>query len=327
MKAIRIHATGGPEQLRLDDVELPPPGPGEALVRHAAIGLNFIDIHHRTGRYPLADLPRTIGMEGAGTVEAVGPDVACVAVGDRVAYCGAPGDPPGGYAEARLIQAERLIPVPAELDDETAAAMTLKGLTAQYLLRGSYPVRADETIVVQAAAGGVGLLLCQWARHLGARVIGTVGSEAKAELAARHGCHHVLRYDREDVPARVRALTAGEGVPVVYDAVGATTFEMSLACLKVRGMLVSYGTASGPIPPFDLFRLNRMGSLYVTSAGLGWYTRTRPELLERSAELLDLVLRGVLKVPVLQRWPLAGAAEAHRALQGRATAGMSVLLP
>ena len=327
VKAVRIHAHGGPEALVVDEVEPGAPGPGEARVRHGAIGVNFVDIHHRAGRYPLPSLPQTLGMEGAGVVEAVGPGVTEVAPGERVAYSGAPGEPPGSYAEARLIEARRLIPLPPEIDDVAAAAMMLKGLTAQYLLRGAFPIRGGETILVQAAAGGVGLLLCQWARHLGARVIGTAGSEAKLELAAAHGCHHVLRYDREDVPARVRALTAGEGVPVVYDAVGAATFEMSLSCLRVRGMLVSYGTASGPIPPLDLFRLNRMGSLYVTSAGLGWYTRTRPELLARAAELVDLSLRGVLRAPVRQSWPLREAAAAHRALEGRATSGMTVLLP
>ncbi len=327
-KAIRIHSTGGPEVLVLEEVAPADPGPGQALVRQAAIGVNFVDIHQRAGRYPLPDLPVTLGMEGAGEVAAVGPGVSAVAVGDRVAYAvGGPGAEPCTYADYALIAADKLIRLPDEIDEVTAAGMTLKGLTAQYLIRGAYPVRPGETILVHAAAGGVGLLLCQWACHLGARVIGTVGSEAKAELALAHGCHHVIQYGGEDVAQRVRALTGGEGVPVVFDAVGRDTFQASLASLRVRGMLVSYGTASGPIPPFDLFNLNSMGSLYVTSAGLAWYTRSRAELLQRAGELIDVVARGAVKVPVRQQWPLAEAAEAHRALEGRATSGMSVLLP
>jgi len=327
-QAVRIHETGGPEVLRLEEVEDASPGPGQALVRHGAVGVNFIDLHHRAGRYPLPPLPVTLGMEGAGVVEAVGEGVSEARPGDRVAYViGGHGAVPGAYAERALVRTERLILLPDEIDDETAAGMTLKGLTAQYLLRGAYAVGAGETVLVHAAAGGVGLLLCQWARHLGARVIGTVGSEAKAELAAAHGCAHVIRYDREDVAARIKSLTGGEGVPVVYDAVGRDTLEASLASLRVRGTLVSFGTASGPTPPFDLFRLNPLGSLYLTSAGLGWYTRSRAELLQRAGELIDVVLRGVVQVPVRQRWPLAEAAEAHRALEGRRTSGMSVLLP
>jgi NADPH2:quinone reductase len=327
-RAVRIHRTGGPEVMRLDEIELEAPGPGEALVRNAAIGLNFIDTHHRAGRYPLPPLPATLGMEGAGTIEALGAGVADLAVGDRVAYViGGHGAVPGAYADLARLPAGQLVRIPPEIGYETAAAMILKGLTAQYLLRGAYPVAPGETILVHAAAGGVGLLLCQWATHLGARVIGTVGSSEKAALAAEHGCDHVVDYSAEDVAARVRALTAGEGVPVVYDAVGASTFETSLRCLRVRGTLVSYGTASGPIPPFDVFRLNVMGSLYLTSAGLAWYTRSRPELLTRSAELLDVVVRGKVKVPVRQRWRLEEAADAHRALEGRATSGMSVILP
>ena len=327
-KAVRIHRHGGPEVLSLDDVEIGPPGPGQALVRNRATGVNYIDLHHRNGRYPLPPLPVTLGMEGAGTVEAVGAGVGLVKPGDRVCYImGGHGDTPRTYAEHALVAADRLILLPDEIDFETAAAMTLKGLTAQYLLRGAYPVKAGETVLIHAAAGGVGLIACQWARHLGARVIGTVGSEAKAALAAEHGCHHVIRYDREDVAARVRALTGGEGVPVVFDAVGKDTLEGSLKSLKIRGMLVSYGTASGPTPPFDLFRFNALGSLFFTSAGLAWYTRDRGELLARAAEVIDVVARGVVKIPIRQRWPLAEAAEAHRALESRGTAGMTVLLP
>ena len=311
-KAVRIHQTGGPEVMTLDDVEAGTPGPGQALIRHGAIGVNFIDLHQRTGRYPLPDLPVTLGMEGAGTVESIGPGVTAV---------------PCSYAEYAVMPADSLILLPDEIDDVTAAGMTLKGLTAQYLIRGAYPVQAGETILVHAAAGGVGLLLCQWARHLGARVIGTVGSPEKAELALTHGCHHVIQYGREDVAARVKSLTGGEGVPVVFDAVGKDTFEASLNSLRIRGTLVSFGTASGPTPPFNLFDLNVRGSLFVTSAGLAWYTRSRAELLQRAAELIDLVARGVVRVPVMQQYPLAQAADAHRALEGRATTGMTVLLP
>ena len=327
-RAVRIHRHGGPEVLVVEDIALGSPAPGEAIVRNAAVGLNFIDLHHRAGRYPLPPLPATLGMEGAGVVEAVGEGVAEVAPGDRVAYViGGHGAVPGAYAERARLPARLLVPIPPELDDETAAAMTLKGLTAQYLLFGAYPLAAGETVLVHAAAGGVGLLLCQWAKRLGARVIGTVGSEEKGALARAHGCDHVVRYREEDVGRRVRALTAGEGVPVVYDGVGRDTFEASLACLRVRGTLVSFGTASGPIPPFDVFRLNVMGSLYLTSAGLAWYTRSRPELLRRSAALLDVVLQGAVRVPVRQSWRLDEAPEAHRALEGRETSGMSVLRP
>jgi NADPH2:quinone reductase len=327
-KAIRIHSNGGPEVLSFDDVEPAEPGPGQALIRLGAIGINFIDMHHRAGRYPLPELPVTLGMEGAGKVEAVGAGVGHIRVGDRVSYTvGGHGAVPCSYAEYVLMPADALIVLPEEIDDVTAAGATLKGLTAQYLIRGAYPVKAGETILVHAAAGGVGLLLCQWANHLGARVIGTVGSEKKAELALAHGCHQVIQYRTEDVAARVRALTGGEGVPVVFDGVGKDTYRSSLKSLRVRGTLVTYGTASGKIPPFDLFDLNIMGSLYVTSAGLAWYTRSRAELLERGGELVNLLSRGKISVPVCQQWPLADAAEAHRAVEARETLGMSVLLP
>lgn len=327
-KAIRIHQNGGPEVLSLDDVDTGTPGPGQVLIRLGAIGLNFIDMHHRAGRYPLPELPVTLGMEGAGKVKAIGQDVRHIQVGDRVSYTvGGHGAAPCSYAEYVVMPADALIVLPEEISDVTAAAATLKGLTAQYLVRGAYPVKSGETILVHAAAGGVGLLLCQWASHLGARVIGTVGSEAKAELALAHGCDHIINYGHEDVAARVRSLTGGEGVPVAFDGVGKDTYESSLNSLKVRGTLVSYGTASGKIPPFDLFNLNIMGSLYVTSAGLAWYTRSRAELLQRSGELIDLLTRGIIKVPVLQQWDLADAARAHRAMEARETLGMSVLIP
>lgn len=327
-RAVRIHAPGGPEAMVLEVVAVSPPGSGEVIVRNAAVGLNYIDMHHRAGRYPLPPLPATLGMEGAGRVELVGADVEGIRVGDRVAYViGGHGAVPGAYADLVKVPAQILVPLPDELDDQTAAAMFLKGLTAQYLLRGAYPVQAGETVLVQAAAGGVGLLLCQWAKHLGARVIGTVGTDEKAELARSHGCDEVILYREEDIVERVRGLTAEEGVAVVYDAVGKDTFDASLRSLAVRGMLVSYGTASGPTPALDVFQLNVLGSLYVTSAGLGWYTRTRPELLSRSGELLEVVLAGAVKVPIRQRWALDEVVEAHRALESRQTSAMSVLIP
>jgi NADPH2:quinone reductase len=307
VNAVRIHRHGGPEALRYEAVEVGEPGPGEARVRHTAIGLNFTDIHHRSGRYP-QPLPLVIGMEAAGVVEAVGEGVAEVKVGDRVAYAS---DRPRAYA----------------IDDETAAAVVLKGLTAQYLISGAYPIKAGETILIHAAAGGVGLIMCQWARHLGATVIGTVSTADKAALVRQNGCEHPIVYTQEDVVARVRELTGGAGLPVVYDGVGAATFEQSLKCLRRRGLVVAYGSASGVIPPFDLFRLNRMGSLYVTSAGLADYTHNRAELLERAADLFGVVGSGAVRVEVRQRYPLAEAARAHRALEARRTIGSSILLP
>ena len=326
-RAIRIHEHGGPEVLKLDNVPIPEPGPGQALIRNKAAGINFIDLHQRAGRYPLPKLPVTLGMEGAGVVEALGPGVTAIEVGDRVSYMmGGHGAAPATYADYTLVDGDALIRLPDEIDDEIAAAMTLKGLTAHYLLRGSYPVEAGETILVHAAAGGVGLLLCQMAKAIGARVIGTVGSEEKADLASAHGCDHVILYRKEDVARRVKALTGGEGVPVVYDAVGKDTFEASLSSLKVRGVLVSYGTASGPIPPFNIFELNPRGSLYITSAGLAWYTRSRAELMERASELIGMIATGDIVVPVLQRFALEEAANAHKALEGRSTVGGSILV-
>jgi NADPH:quinone reductase len=322
--AVRIHRNGGPEELRYEEVEIGALGSGEARVRHGAIGLNFTDIHHRTGRYPVPHFPHVIGMEAAGTVEAVGEGVTEVKVGDRVAYAS---DRPRTYAQAANVPVARLVKIPDWLDDETAAAAILKGLTAQYLIRGAYAVQAGDTILVHAAAGGVGLILFQWAHHLGARVLGTVSTEEKAELARRHGCDHAVLYTREDVAARVREQTGGVGVPVVYDSVGAATFEISLHCVKRRGLVVSFGTASGPIPPLDLFRLNRMGSLYVTSAGLADYTRERAELLARAEDLFSALKSGAVRVSVNRRYPLAEAAQAHRDLEARRTVGSSILIP
>ncbi len=328
MKAVRIHAYGGPEQLRYEDIEIGEPGPGEAFVRHAAIGVNFADLHNCQGRYPLPHLPHVLGGEAAGVVEAVGPGVTQVKPGDRVAYAaGGPKFAPGSYAEGRLFPAERLIPLPKEINDIAAAALFTKGLTAQYLLKSVYPVGPGDTIVVHAAAGGVGLFLVQWARHLGARVIGIVSSDEKAALAQTNGCHHVLLTNETDIPTRVRSLTGGEGVPVVYDSVGTDTFDISLNCLRPRGLMVSFGSASGRVPPFDLFALNSKGSLSVTSAAFAWFVPNREELLSRAAEVVDVVLRGAVKIHVNQQFALADAAQAHHAIEARKTVGSTVLIP
>lgn len=327
-KAIRVHEYGGPEALQYDEITVEAPGPGEVLIRQRAIGVNYADIHTRNGRYKLPELPHVIGGEAAGVVEAVGDGVTYLKVGDRVAYSsGGHALPRGSYAEARVLSAERLILLPDEIDDETAAAMITKGLTAHYLLFDVYPVGPGDTILVHAAAGGVGVIMCQWARALGARVIGVVSSEAKAEAALQYGCHHALVGDMDTLPDRVRALTAGEGVAVVFDSVGKDTFEASLHSLRTKGMLVSFGTASGPIPPFDIFRLNEMGSLYVTSAAFHWNLRNREEVMMRANDLIDVVLRGDVKITVNQRYALKDAAQAHIDMETRATTGMSVLLP
>lgn len=327
-KAIRIHKNGGPEELQLETVEVGAPGPDEVRIRHTAIGVNFTDIHHRTGRYPGPGFPLTIGMEASGVVEETGANVRDLAVGDRVAYAGAsPSLPPGAYCELRIMKAARLVKIPGWIDDQTAAAVFLKGLTAQYLLKSACPVRAGESILIHAAAGGVGTLMCQWASHLGAVVIGTVSSPQKAALAAENGCQYVIVSTSEDTLGRVRELTNGKGVSTVYDAVGASTFEVSLQCLRRRGMLVAFGSASGPVPPFDLFRLNRMGSLYVTGAGLADYISERAELLERADDLFDAVHKGILRVTINQRYPLAEAARAHHDLESRKTTGSSILVP
>ena len=293
-------------------------------MRHAAIGLNFTDIHFRTGRYPLKELPHVIGMEAAGVVEEIGSGVTEVRVGDRVAYAS---EKPRAYAQVTVMPVARLIRLPDFIDDETAAATILKGLTAQYLLRGAYAVKAGETILVHAAAGGVGLIMCQWARHLGVRVIGTVSTEEKAALARRNGCEHPIVYTKEDVVAQVRELTSGEGLPVVYDGVGATTFEQSLHSLKRRGLLVSYGSAGGVPPPLEIFRLNRLGSLYLTSAGLADYINDRAEMLARAQDLFDAMQTGAVRVEVHQRYPLAEAERAQRDLEARHTIGSSILIP
>lgn len=322
-RAIRIHEHGGPEIMRFEPIEVGPPGPREALIRQTAVGVNFIDVYHRTGLYPTA-LPTTLGLEGAGVVEAVGPDVVEVRVGDRVAYA----NPPiGAYAERRLIPADRLVALPHDIADIQAAGMMLKGMTAQYLLRRTFPVTGGDTILVHAAAGGVGLLLCQWAKHLGATVIGTVGSEEKAALARAHGCDHPILYRRHDFAARTRELTDGAGVAVVYDSVGADTFLGSLDCLRPLGMMVSFGQSSGKVPPLDTGLLAAKGSLFLTRPSLMTYTAKRQDLVSSAAELFEMVRHGFVRIEISATYPLAEAARAHRDLEARRTTGSLVLLP
>ena len=323
-KAIRIHQTGGPDAMHWEDVEVGAPGPGEIRIRHEAVGLNYIDVYFRTGLYPAPSLPFSPGMEGAGIVEAVGEGVDSPTVGDRVAYA-AP--PVGSYAEERLMPAEKVVNVPAGIDSHQAAAMMLQGMTVEYLLRRTYPVRSGETILFHAAAGGVGLIACQWAKHLGATVIGTVSSDKKAELARAHGCDHPIVYTRENFTERVRELTDGAGVPVVYDAVGRDTFEGSLDCLRPRGMLVSFGQSSGKIDPFDIGVLSAKGSLYITRPTLMTYTASRIDLETSAQALFDVVVRGAVRITVNQTFPLAEAAAAHRALESRQTTGSTILMP
>lgn len=322
-KAIRIHAPGGPEALRWEDVTVGEPGPGLVRLRQTAVGLNYIDVYHRTGLYPLPALPAVIGMEGAGVVEAVGANVSDLKTGDRVAYA-AP--PPGAYAEARLMPADRLIKLPKAIDDRQAAAMMLQGMTVQYLIRRIYAVKKGDTVLFHAAAGGVGLIACQWLKHLGATVIGTVGSDEKAELARAHGCAHTIDYRREDFAAKVKELTDGAGVPVVYDSVGKDTFEGSLKCLRPMGLLVGFGNASGPVPPFDLGRLAGMGSLYITRPTLMTYTAAREDLVATAQDLFKVVQSGAVKIEINQTYPLSETAQAHRDLEARKTTGSSVLL-
>lgn len=322
-KAIFFHETGGPEVLRWEDHDPGAPGPGEALVRHGAVGLNFIDVYHRTGLYPLPSLPAIPGMEGAGTVEAVGDGVTEVRPGDRVAYAG---NPVGAYAERRLIPAHRLVVLPDDIDFVTAAGMMLRGMTARYLLRGCYPVAEGTSMLVHAAAGGVGSLVVPWARHLGATIIGTAGDEAKAERARANGCQHVILYRQEDVAARVRELTDGRGVDVVYDSVGQATFMASLDCLRPMGTMVSFGQSSGSVEPFNPGLLAAKGSLFLTRPSLMHYTAQRPDLLAHARDLFDVVRAGIVQVQVNQTFPLAQAADAHRALESRRTTGSTVLL-
>ena len=321
--AVRIHEHGGPEKMSWDEVPLPAPKPGEALIRHKAIGLNYIDVYFRTGLYKLPSLPAALGMEGAGIVEAVGEGVTEVAVGDRVAYASGP---VGAYAEARTMKADRLVPVPDAISFETAAAMMLQGMTAQYLLRTTYRVKAGETILVHAAAGGVGLIMVQWAKHLGCTVIGTVSTPEKAALAKAHGADHVI-LSGEDIPAAVKKITGGAMLPVVYDSVGKDTFLASLDCLRPLGTMVSYGNASGAVPPVDIGILAAKGSLYLTRPTLASYTTKREDLLAVAKDLFDVVASGAVKINVNQRYALKDAAQAHIDLEARKTTGSTILLP
>ncbi len=320
--AIRIHANGGPEVMRWEDVPMPEPGPGEALVRHEAVGLNYIDVYFRTGLYK-APLPATPGMEAAGIVLSVGPGVTEVKPGDRVAYAGGP---IGAYATERAIAADRLVLLPDGIDARTGAAMMLQGMTAQYLLRRTFAVKPGDTIVVHAAAGGVGLIMCQWARHIGATVIGVVSTQAKADLALSHGAAHVV-VGHADLPAQVKRITGGAMVPVVYDSVGRDTFSASLDCLAPLGLMVSYGNASGPVPPFDIGILAAKGSLYVTRPTLATYTSRRNDLVATANDLFDVVQKGAVAIRVNQTFSLADASAAHTALEARQTTGSTVLLP
>jgi NADPH2:quinone reductase len=318
--AIRVHETGGPEVLKWEEVEVGDPGPGQVKLRQEAAGLNFIDVYHRTGLYP-QPLPFTPGVEGAGVVEAVGPGVSQVKVGDRVAYAG----PIGGYAEERLIDADRLVKLPEAISTEQAGAMMLQGMTVHMLLRRIYPVKAGDTILIHATAGGLGLIACQWAKALGATVIGTVGSDEKAELARAHGCDHPIVYTREDFVAEVERITEGRKLPVVYDSVGKDTFAKSLDCLAPRGLMVSFGNASGPPDPIAPGVLAQKGSLFLTRPTLFHYISTRAELEQAARELFEVVASGKVKIEIRQRFPLKDAAEAHRALEGRKTSGSTVL--
>jgi NADPH2:quinone reductase len=323
VQAIQFHSTGGPEVLQWEEVTVGDPGPGEIRVKHTAIGLNYIDTYHRTGLYPLP-LPHGIGMEGAGHVTAIGNGVTDLAVGDRVAYAG---PPPGSYAEERLMAASTAVKIPNGVDDETAAAMMLKGMTAQYLIRQTYPVKAGDTILIHAAAGGVGQIVCQWAKSLGATVIGTVGNDEKAEMVRALGCDHPIVYTREDFVEKVMDITAGAKLPVVYDSVGQDTFMKSLDCLQPLGTMVSFGQSSGAVPPLDLGIFAQKGSLFFTRPTLMTYTANRADLLAMTDDLFTVVQDGTVKIAIDQRFALQDARAAHEALEGRQTTGSTILLP
>lgn len=322
-KAIRIHDTGGAGVLTWEDVDVGRPGPDQVRIRQSAVGLNYIDVYVRSGLYPVADLPCVIGMEGAGVVEETGAEVTDFKPGDRVCY-------PmniGGYAEERLIDSGRLLHLPDGIEETRAAAMMLQGMTAHYLLRRTYKVQPGDTVLIYAAAGGVGLILCQWAKHLGATVIGCIGSDKKAELAQAHGCDHAILYNQESVPDRVREITGGEGAAVAYDSIGKDTFEASLDSLRPFGVMVSFGNASGKVEPFSPAILAPKGSLYVTRPTLATHTATRALLLEGADALFDVVLDGHVKIEIGQTYPLADTAQAHRDLEARKTTGSTVLIP
>lgn len=321
-KAVRFHRTGGPEVLQVDEVPVGDPGPGQVRIRHTAIGVNFIDTYQRAGLYPMS-LPQVAGNEGAGVVESVGPGVTELRPGDRVAYTGLP----GAYCESRVVPAERMVKLPEGISDEQAASMMLKGLTVHYLIFTTYAVKPGETVLWHAAAGGVGLIACQWLKALGVTVIGTAGSEEKCALAKAHGATHVINYTKENFVERVKSLTGGRGVPVVYDSVGKSTWDGSLDCLQPRGLMVSFGNASGPVPPVNLLVLSQKGSLYVTRPTLATHIATRADLVARSNALFEAVKSGKVRIETTARYRLADAAQAHRDLEGRRTTGSVVLVP
>lgn len=320
--AIRIHEHGGPEIMKWEEIDVGEPGQGQVRLKHRAVGLNYIDTYHRSGLYKIS-LPAVIGTEGAGEITAVGPGVTEFKMGDRVAYAG----PMGAYTEERLIPADRVVKVPDSIDDPTAAAMMLQGMTVRYLLKETYKVGQGTTMLLHAAAGGIGLIACQWARHLGATIIGTVGSAEKAKLAQENGCTHVINYRTEDFVARTKEITNGRGVEVVYDSIGKDTYPASLDCLKPRGLWVSFGNSSGPVPSFDILVLSGKGSLYATRPTLATYTASREDLVATANDLFDVVSRGIVKINVNQTYALKDAAQAHRDLEARKTTGSTILLP
>ena len=322
MDAIQVAAHGGPEVLTLTDLPVPEPGPGQVRVRLTAVGVNFVDTYQRSGLYPM-QLPAAAGNEGAGVVEAVGPGGSNVKQGDRVTYTGLP----GSYCDVRVVPADRLVKLPEGVSEEMAASMTLKGMTVQYLIHRTYAVKSGDTVLWHAAAGGVGTIACQWLKAIGATTIGTVGSEEKAALAKAHGCHHVINYNKENFVERVKSITGGKGVPVVYDSVGKTTWDGSLDCLRPRGLMVSFGNASGPVPPVNLGILSTKGSLYVTRPTLATYIASRTDLEETAKSLFDVVKSGKVKIETTKRYKLADAQAAHRDLEGRKTTGSIVLVP
>jgi NADPH:quinone reductase len=322
-KAFRFHEHGGPEVLRLEDVEVGAPGPAEVRIRNLAVAVNYRDVLMRRGVHAVKSLPSAIGLESAGVVDAVGREVRGLSVGDRVAYAGMP---EGSYAELRIVPAARVIPLPADIDERTAAAMMIRGMTARCLLNETYKVQPGDTILIHAAAGGVGLIMCQWAKHLGATVIGTVSTEAKADIARAHGCDHPIVYTREDFAARVRDITGGEGVPVVYDSVGKATFEASLKCLRRRGVMASFGEASGDPDPMPPRRLGALGSIYLTHPSVSNYTVTRAELLAAAHDLFAMVGSGRIKIAISQTYPLRDAPRAHADIESRKTTGSIVLM-
>ncbi|HZD63323.1 MAG TPA: quinone oxidoreductase [Xanthobacteraceae bacterium] len=322
-KAFRFHEHGGPEVLRFEDVDIGAPGPAEVRIRNVAVAINYRDVLMRRGVHAVKSLPSAIGLESAGVIDAVGRDVRDLSVGDRVAYAGMP---EGSYAELRIVPAARVIPLPADIDERTAASMMIRGMTARCLLTETYKVQPGDTILIHAAAGGVGLIMCQWAKHLGATVIGTVSSEAKADIARAHGCDHPIVYTREDFAARVRDITGGEGVPVVYDSVGKATFEGSLKCLRRRGVMASFGEASGDPDPMPPRRLGALGSIYLTHPSVSNYTVTRAELLAAAHDLFAMVGSGRIKIAISQTYPLRDAPRAHADIESRKTTGSIVLV-